>query len=288
MGYPAEINGVSRAISDNVFTFSCPVTQFGVVHIGARMTLIKTSNSTFTIYSAAPYQPAVVNSLNTLLRDLGHLKSDESFVDKVTSIVIPNIQHTIAISGWHNALIEKGVKPSIIGPHKCFESVKDIVNCKIPANEGYKSLSGSDLVKFGLDPNDSLVKTNDFNFMYFPEYKNLEIVMFDKNSKAIMEGDIYFNFQNSIAKNRFSTIFNEQFGGVDPNAGVSGWIVSRMLADGSFFLKFFGKSMMKNPEAIKTGIELMVNQWKFEKIIPCHGDTIDSNGASEFRKKFLT
>lgn len=284
MGYPEHLVSQPRAISKNVFTSSIPLSLFNFIHVGARMTLIKTGEDNFAIYSTAPYKPEIVDPLNELLKSEGIIKADESFVDKVSSIIIPNIEHTVALPGWHKALTDKGIKLNVIGPDSCYEKVKGLVNVAIPASQGYKVLKGDDLVKLGLDAKDPLANSEVFQFMYFPGHKNSEVVMFDNRDKVIMEGDIYFNLQNNNSKNEFSSIFNEQFGNQDPNTGFKGWFSSRMMASGSMFQNFVRGKLFKDPESIKSGIDLMAKEWKFEKIIPCHGDVVDSNGAAVFLK----
>lgn len=285
MGYPANLVTYPRAITKNIFTSSIPLSVMGFLHFGARMTLIKTGSDSFTIYSTTPYTPEVVDPLNELLKSQGVISDNESFVDKVKSIVVPDIEHTVALPGWHKALTDKGINVNVIGPENCYDKVKHLVNVALPASEGYKILKGDDLVQLGLNSKDPLVTSGNFEFMYFPGHKCSEVIMFDKRDKTIMEGDFYFNFQSNASKNEFSSVFNEQFGNKDPNSGVLGFFTSRMLASGSIVQKFIRRSLFKEPENIKAGVALMVKEWKFEKIIPIHGDVVDSNGAAVLSKE---
>lgn len=283
MGYPSQISGVARAVTDSIFTFSSPMSMVGM-NLGARMMLIKTTDSTFSIYSTMPHTPAVIDAFNKVLLEKGHLKQGESFEDKVTSIVIPNKEHTMALPGWENAL--KGKNISIIGPHKCNDKVNHLLSCHIPESEGHKSLTGTDLVKFGLNPNDPLATTGNFKFMYFPSNVSLELIMLDEKEKTLLEGDLMFNLQHDHKKNPDSDLFNEQFGNEDPQKGLGGWLTKKLLIDQSWLNSKVFNMLFKDKIGSKQGVDTVSNEWKFDKIIPIHGDTIDRNGVEVWKNNF--
>lgn len=231
-----------------------------------------------------PHTPVVIDSFNKILVEEGHLKPGESFEDKVTSIVIPNKEHTVAIPGWESALKGKGV--SIVGPHKCNDKVNDLLTCHIPETEGYKTLLGSDLVKFGLNPKDPLATTNNFKFMYLPQCSGQEILMLNEKDKTLLQGDLMFPMQHEHKKNPNSDLFNEQFDGKDPHTGISGWITRKLLIDDTWINSKLLSYLIKDKVRGKQGIETIANEWKFDKIISIHGDTIDRNGSDVWKQTF--
>lgn len=286
MGYPTPLTGVARIVAENIITFSTPFTRENRLQFGARMTLIKTSDSTFSIYSTIPHSNAIVSSLDKFLQENGYLSSGETFEDKVTSIVIPDREHTMAIAGWHTALAKYNIKPSIIGPHKLVSGVEKYVTCQIPTSAAYTSLTGEDLVKFGLDSNDPLVKSNNFKFMYFPGHSNLEIVLLDQKAKTIAEGDMFFNFQLDNKKNPNSDVFNEQFHNKDPQHGMWGWLTKKVFTQDSWLSGKALNAIYKDKVGVRKGVDTMLSSWDFEKIIPCHGDTIDHNAKKVWKDAF--
>lgn len=286
MGYPTPLTGVPRVVAKNIVTFSTPFTRENRLQFGARMTLIRTGDSTFSIYSTIPHSASIVSTLDTFLQENGFLPSGESFEDKVTSIVIPDREHTMAIGGWHSALVKHNIKPSIIGPHELTPETEGLVSCKIPSSAAYTSLTGKDLIKFGLDSNDPLAKSDSFLFMYFPGHANREIAMLDQRAKTLMEGDMFFNFQLQNRRNPNSDVFNEQFNNKDPHSGVWGWLTKKVFTENSWLGRTALNSIYKDKEGVKKGIDTMLSSWDFDKIIPCHGDTIDRNGVQVWKEAF--
>lgn len=283
MGYPEPLTGVSRLVTKNIVTFSTGFTRADRLQFGARMTLIKTAPSSFTIYSTIPHSKDVVSKLDEFLVEKGLLNAGQSFQSQVTSIVIPDKEHTMALEGWYKAL---NGKVQVVGPPEVSPEIQKLVTCSIPAGESYKTISGEDLVKFGLSKEDPLA-SNDFKLMFFPGHANSELVLLDAKAKTLMEGDLFFNFQLNNKKNPNCDLFNEQFNGKDPHSGIWGWVTRKAFSDGHSFLNgLLMKAVFKDRAGVKKGVDAMVSDWEFDKIIPCHGDTVDRNGVKVWKEAF--
>lgn len=281
MGYPTPLTGFARQVNHRVYTFSTPFTRFDRLPFGGRMSLIRTLNGKFILYSTVPHSKVVVDSLNELLLKQGSIKDGESFVDNISTIVIPDREHTMAVVGWYQAL--KDFPPTVIGFDGCSKAVDDIITCKIPKNAGYITLKGADLIKFGLPESDGIVNEG-FEFIYFPHHANQELVMYDPEG-VLFEADMYFNLQHSGVKNEHCDMYNEQWGGVDPQVGFWGWVCKLVFTPG-WLNRWLMKGIFKDKPAAASGMQEIAKHWQFEKIIPSHGDVIERKGDKVWQEAF--
>ncbi|GME78398.1 unnamed protein product [Ambrosiozyma monospora] len=279
MGYPTPPTGVSRQVTPHIYTHSTSFTILDRLSVGGRMSVIKHNQSNkFTIYSTIPYNKDVIESLNKLIISKGDLPQDGSFIDNVSHIVIPNIQHTMAVAGYKEHL--PNVK--IIGMEGCNESVDKIISHKVTEKNGNSILNGVDL---GLSEQSGIVEDG-WQFVYIPSHRNKELMVYVPSEKALLQADLFFNLQHKDSKTPNSDLFNEQFDGKDPQTGLWGWVLKQVLNDG--FLKTYIKSntFKLDPSGVRKVLDEVDQKWKFEKIIPCHGDTIDRNGSKVWKDSF--
>ncbi|GME78399.1 unnamed protein product [Ambrosiozyma monospora] len=279
MGYPTPLAGVSRQVTPHIYTHSTDCRAFDRLSVGARMSVIKHINTTkFTIYSTIPYNSEVINSLNKLIIAKGDLPQDGSFIDNVSHIIIPNKEHTMALLGYKEHL----PNVEIVGMEGCNEPIGKVINHKFTEKHGNRIVSGADL---GLSEQSGIVKDG-WQFVYFASHPSKELMVHVPSEKTILEGDLFFNLQHKSFKNPNSDLFNEQFDGKDPQTGLWGWVGKQVFGDGGLFKGFIQRQMFKNPSGVRKVLDEVDQKWKFEKIIPCHGDTIDRNGSKVWKDSF--
>ncbi|GME99400.1 unnamed protein product [Ambrosiozyma monospora] len=147
MGYPTPLAGVSRQVTPHIYTHSTNFTRMNKLPFGARMSVIKHKKTNkFTIYSTIPYDEDVIKSLNKLIISKGDLPKDGSFIDNVSHIIIPDVEHTMAVLGYKERL----PNVEIIGMEGCNEEIDKIINYKIADSQGHKILTAADLGVDGL------------------------------------------------------------------------------------------------------------------------------------------
>jgi len=119
-----------------------------------------------------------------------------------------------------------------------------------------------------------------FDYEFVDGHMNKELVFNYKPEKTLIEGDLLFNLP---AHEQFSK------SGVDATSGILTKIFTslnntRGPAMGQRRFIWYAISGGNRP-SFNTSIR-KINGWDFDKIIPCHGDVIESDGKGIFEKIF--
>lgn len=116
---------------------------------------------------------------------------------------------------------------------------------------------------FGADPPDTKYGFEDeIEACYFPETANNEVAYFHKESKTLIQADLLFNLKGST-----SSLFS---GTVGPYSGLH---------------KKFSRWNSSDHNATKEHVKTVIG-WDFDRIIPCHGEVIETEGKEAWKSAY--
>ncbi|KAF8341911.1 hypothetical protein F5887DRAFT_975605 [Amanita rubescens] len=124
---------------------------------------------------------------------------------------------------------------------------------------------------WGADPPDTKYGFEDeIKHRYFSGFRNKDVAFFHVDSKSLIEADLLFNLP---ANEQYSKV-NAPWGIGVFCLGPSSWLHSR-----------FTWRMGVDKEAMKRDVKA-VDAWDFKRIIPCHGDVIDTGAKKAWRDAY--
>ncbi|PGG95746.1 hypothetical protein AJ80_09917 [Polytolypa hystricis UAMH7299] len=248
---PEEVM-VIRNLTPDLVTLSVPFSRFGLARVGGRATIIRLKSQDLVVFSPVALTPDVKSTI-------------ESLGGKVKFLVAPDIEHHIFLSAWKQAYPDA----QIIAPDGLKEKREQnpetrglkFAHILTPTNKhGYK------IPEFG----------DEMEIEYVDAHPNQEIVLFHKPTKTMVEADFIFNLP---ATEQFSK--SEE----SPTQGlVTKLFVALMSAKGSvtwqkrtIWYLFASKDRKGYAQSANS-----MAKWDFDRIIPCHGDVIETGGKETF------
>ena len=246
---------VIRDITPNLTTLSVPFLRFGLMKVGGRGTIVKLKSSALAVFSPVALTPAVKAKVN----DLGTVKY----------LIAPDIEHHIFLSAWAN----------------------EYPNCTVIGMEGLPEKREHDTATRGTPFAHVFTKSNkldmridpefdaEFEYEFFDSHANKELVFLHKPTRTLIEADLFFNlpateqYSKMSGQNATSGLFTRFFGSIMNTKGKAIWH-QRFLwyAAGSKDRKGFTESAKR------------VVAWDFDRIVPCHGDVIETGGKATAQK----
>jgi len=172
-------------------------------------------------------------------------------------LVAPDYEHHISLTPWH----------------------QEYPQAKVIGVEGLDEKKKSEDIKFDViytKENRHTLKVDEewdqeFDVEYVPGHGNKELVVNYKKEKTLIEADLMFNLpakeqysKSDESEGMFTAMFN--YPGVQRRMFWYGIAVDR---------PSFNESVSK------------IDKWDFDRIIPCHGDVIETGGKSAFRNVML-
>lgn len=176
-------------------------------------------------------------------------------------------QHHIFLGPWHSAYPQA----QILGPETLPElRAKDSSKENVPFAHLFRASKTLDSISPEFDA--------EFDWEYVHAHANKEIVFHHRPTRTLIEADYMFN---SPPTEQFSRT------GVDPSSG--------------FLTKIFGALTSTQGKALAqqrmiwwgtsasdrksfAASTARINKWDFDRIIPCHGDVIETGGKTVFQK----
>ncbi|KAJ7098326.1 hypothetical protein C8R44DRAFT_859684 [Mycena epipterygia] len=126
---------------------------------------------------------------------------------------------------------------------------------------------------WGTDPPDTKYGfENDIQACYFPAFSNKDVAFFHAESSTLIEADLVVNLPGKEQYSKSELTGRFPFFG--PLGKPYGWIQNK-LAD----------ARVKDPITMKRDVKTVAD-WDFSRIIPCHGDVIETDGKMIWREAY--
>ncbi|KAF1986489.1 hypothetical protein K402DRAFT_376980 [Aulographum hederae CBS 113979] len=249
---PAEVM-VIRKVTPNVTTFSTPFWRFGHVKVGGRGTAVRMRNGAVAIFSPTALTPEVKQTV----KDLGEVKY----------IAALDIEHHIFLGPWH----EQYPNAKVLGPEGLPEKREKQKNEKVPFAVVFTA-KDKETTKVDADFD------SDFDYEFVDGHMNKELVFNYKPDGTLIEADLMFNLPAT-----------EQFSKVPNTDASSGFLTKRFIGlnntQGAAMgqRRFIWHTIATNRPSYNKSMS-KINGWNFDRIIPCHGDVIETGGKGIFQK----
>jgi len=123
---------------------------------------------------------------------------------------------------------------------------------------------------WGRDPPKTYGFEDELDYCYFSGFKNKDVAFLHKSSKTLIEADLLFNLpcNEQYSKTKTSNMF------LGIGLGPSSWFHSQLVG-----------SLGTDKAAMKRDAKTVAG-WNFERIIPCHGDVIETNAQQAWKDAF--
>jgi len=249
---PSEVM-VIRQITKNITTLSVPFSRFGHIHVGGRGTLVKLQSGGVAVFSPVALTPEV--------------KETVSSMGEVKYIAALDIEHHIFLGEWNKAY----PNAKVIGPEGLPEKRAKQKNEDVPFSVIFTA-KGKESTKVDAEFD------AEFDYEFVDGHMNKELVFNYKPDRTLIEADLMFNLP---ATEQYSKT------GISATSGILTRLFSALQntqgkAMGQQRLIWYGTSAGDRPSFQKSMRK--INAWDFDRIVPCHGDVIESNGKGIFEK----
>ena len=243
---------VIRDVTPNITTFSVPFLRFGHLKFGGRGTIVKLQTGFLAVFSPV----ALTTEVKSKVQSMGTVKY----------LVAPDFEHHIFISPWS----KEYPQAEVVGMEGLPEKREGD-----PATKGVKFshvFSASNKKDTKVSPEFDA----EFDYEYVHSHQNKELVFLHKPTRTMIEADLVFNLPateqySKTGLNANSGVLTKIFGAIMNTRGSALW-QKRFLwyAAGGKDRKGFAESVA------------VMTKWDFDRIIPCHGDVIETGGKTIF------
>jgi len=120
---------------------------------------------------------------------------------------------------------------------------------------------------------------SEFEYEYVGSHANKELVFCHKSDRTLIEADLMFNLP---AYEQFSRTND------DPTKGLLTRLMNSLQNTAGTAIwqkRFIWYLTVKDKSSFNQSVK-KINQWDFDRIIPCHGDVIETGGKGIFQKVF--
>ena len=203
----------------------------------------------------------------------------------VKYIVAPDIEHHIFLSEWLKAYpTARIIAPEGLAEKRAATKGKD---SRINVDDKFFAILADKRPQPMREPQSVAPDFDaDFGLVYFDMHPNKEVVLLYRPESILIEADLMFNLPAI-----------EQYQRVDPATrhgmpGHANWLnrafQTVMRTEGNLvwarrFHWYFASS--SDRARFNEGLQV-VDSWSFDKIIPCHGETIEKDAKEVFRRVF--
>ncbi|KAG8525851.1 uncharacterized protein KY384_000611 [Bacidia gigantensis] len=249
--HPESVMSI-RQVTPNITTCSAPFYRFGRIKLS-----VKLQSGALAVFSPTALTPEVRSTV-------------ESLGNKVSYIAALDFEHHIYLGDWAKAY-----------PNAKLMGVEGLPEKR----EKNPETKGNIFKYVWTNQNKDHLKVDEdfdkeFDYEYVGSHANKELVFLHKPDRTLIEADMMFNLpayeQHSKDKeNAESGILTKLFTGFQNTKGTALW-QKRFL--------WYVASSANRPD-FNTSVH-KINGWNFDRIIPCHGDVIETGGKGIFQKLF--
>ncbi|WVQ79871.1 hypothetical protein IAT38_001971 [Cryptococcus sp. DSM 104549] len=259
---PRDKELVIRQVTPDIITFSTPFTRGGVVPIGGRSTAVRLSRPSKPTITSSSIQPnpqaapadAVFIYVSTPLT--AATKEALNGLGEVKWLVTPDGEHGM----WIQEFVDHFPGAQAIGVERFKEKKPDI-----PWAGLFGPNVDGEIKKYGFEPEISLHQVS--------AHINHELTAIHHPSGTLIEADMLFNLPPT-----------EQYSRTSGLPAVFKWLGSgASMSPGGKVHAGMASSVTKDKALMKKELEpIMAAKW--DRIIPCHGDVIESGGKVDWVK----
>lgn len=172
-------------------------------------------------------------------------------------------QHHIFLGPWHAAY----PNAVVLGPEGLPEKRKSQNNEDVPFAHVFRK----DKPVTSIDPDFD----REFEYEYVSAHNNKEIVFNHKPTRTLIEADLLFNYPSTeqyskTNEDATSGIFTKLFGYFTKTQGAA--------QKGAIWYALSAKDRTGYAKSVAR-----INSWDFDRLIPCHGDVIETGGKGIFQ-----
>ncbi|KAM0750026.1 hypothetical protein T439DRAFT_326896 [Meredithblackwellia eburnea MCA 4105] len=248
---PANPHLVIRKIAEAITIFSVPFKRGGKVPFGGRSTAVVLKNNKTFLIPSHPLDSATLETLSALPAP-------------VTYLVSPDLEHDLYLPQYVAAF----PNAKVYVPKPIFD--------KWSSDDKWKAEKERVTFVFGEgkgDPfeteTDGEIKSVDFG----ASFRNQDIAFLHTPTKTLIEADLLFNLP---AKEQFSKTEDS------PNMTlVTGWLQPGT----TMHKRMFWYLLCKDRQGMATAAKA-VSDWDFDRVIPCHGDVIETGGKKAWNDTY--
>lgn len=248
---------VIRQVTPNITTCSAPFLRFGRLKIGGRGTIVRLQSGALAVFSPTALTPEVRSTVEKMGNNVGY-------------IAALDFEHHIFVGEWA----------------KAFPAAKLLGVDGLPEKrEKSPETAGNKFQHVWTQKNKNDMKIDpefdrEFDYEYVGSHTNKELVFCHKPDRTLIEADMMFNLPaheqfSRTGDDPTSGVLTKLFIGLQNTAGAATW-QKRFV----WYVASSGDRKGFNQSAAK------IASWDFDRIIPCHGDVIETGGKGVFQKVF--
>lgn len=247
---------VIRQITPSITICSAPFARFGRLKIGGRGTIVRLQSGALAVFSPVALTPEVRSTVEALGNDVRYLSALD-------------YEHHIFLSDW--AAAYPGAK--LLGVEGLAEKRAKSSNHKAGTDFAH-TWTAQNKTDLKVDPDFDA----EFEVEYVHSHANKELVFYHKPDRTLIEADLMFNLPANEQYSRSGEdprggVLTRLFIGMQNTVGTALWqkrflwyVASAGDRDG------FARSVKR------------IDGWRFERIVPCHGDVIETGAKDIYRK----
>ncbi|KAF2205285.1 hypothetical protein GQ43DRAFT_460096 [Delitschia confertaspora ATCC 74209] len=246
---PAKVMVIRDVVPKTITTLSAPFSRFGLIKVGGRGTIVRLQSGALAVFSPV----ALTEEVKAKVAEMGEVKY-------ITAL---DIEHHIYIGPWHAAY----PSAKVIGPEGLPEKRQKQKNENVPFSVIFAPNKPTTV-----DPEFD----SEFDYEFVSAHANKEIVFNHKPTRTLIQADLLFNYP---ATEQYSRT------GVSATSGILTKIfgsITNTYGEGQ--KRFLWHAISRGDRARFNKSVAVITSWDFDRMIPCHGDVVETGAKGIFQK----